>query len=47
MPEELAVVEEAAYLIGSEESASSWHLMSFASRRLPSGPMAQPDIVSI
>ena len=36
-----------AWLIGSEESASSYHSMSLASGSLPSGPMAQSDIVGI
>ena len=49
MAEELAVVTEGvvAQLIGSEESASSYHSMSLASRSLPSGPRAQSDIVGI
>jgi len=43
------VVEEGVvvWLIGSEESASSNHTMSLASRSLPSGPRAQSDIVGI
>ena len=46
--ESRVVVMEAvvvAWLIGSEESASSNHRMSLASRSLPSDPTAQPDIV--
>ena len=46
---ELVVVTEGvvAWLIGSEASASSYQSMSLASRSLPSGPMAQSDIVGI
>ena len=36
-----------AVLIGSEESTSSYHSMSLASRSLLSGPTAQSDIVGI
>jgi hypothetical protein len=46
--EELAVVVEegvAACLIGSKESTSSYHSMSFALRSFLSGPTAQSDIV--
>ena len=48
MAEELAVVVKegvATCLIGSEESTSLYHSMSFALRSFPSGPMAQSDIV--
>ena len=48
--EELAVVMEEAvvtWLIGSEESTSSYHSMSLALRSLPSDPTAQSDIVGI
>ena len=45
----MVVIEEGmvALLIGSEESTSSYHSMSLALRRLPSGPTAQSDIVGI
>ena len=46
----MAVVMEeevVAWLIGSEESTSSYHSMSLALRSLPSDPTAQSDIVGI